>query len=208
MVYNTFVEFQLNLFVSYICIFAQFFIGTKILYGQFSLLYQTIYENEQLVKEMKKLLEIFPEGVLITKEHNFSNDQFWTNQHFEKSICDIKQNVEHLKMLKIDLNKATNYNIKNNSLEEPSNLYDLIQLQQSKLDKNEDSEIQNLVIECVNQNANKRRNGKSNGSKWTSKRFSIKTQRINWEGVKNAFMHVFIDMTDIVKLEEANNDVR
>ena len=31
--------------------------------------------------------------------------------------------------------------------------------------------------------------------------------RVNWEG-KPSFMHVFIDTTDIVKLEEANNNIR
>jgi signal transduction histidine kinase len=38
--------------------------------------------------------------------------------------------------------------------------------------------------------------------------FNIKTLKVNWEGNKNSFMHVFIDTTDIVKLEEANNNIR
>ena len=38
--------------------------------------------------------------------------------------------------------------------------------------------------------------------------FNIKTLKVNWEGNKNSFMHVFIDTTDIMKLEEANNNIR
>lgn len=38
--------------------------------------------------------------------------------------------------------------------------------------------------------------------------FNIKTLKIGWEGNKNSFMHVFIDTTDILKLEEAKNNIR
>ena len=38
--------------------------------------------------------------------------------------------------------------------------------------------------------------------------FLLKTLKINWEGNKNSFMHVLINTTSIVKLEEAKNDIR
>ena len=38
--------------------------------------------------------------------------------------------------------------------------------------------------------------------------FLLKTLKINWEGNNNSFMHVLINTTSIVKLEEAKNDIR
>lgn len=40
------------------------------------------------------------------------------------------------------------------------------------------------------------------------KRFFLKTLRINWEGNDDAYMHVFIDTTQTVKLEEAHNNMK
>ena len=40
------------------------------------------------------------------------------------------------------------------------------------------------------------------------KHFTIKTMKVSWEGKSDCLMHVFIDNTDIVKLEEANNSIR
>ena len=38
--------------------------------------------------------------------------------------------------------------------------------------------------------------------------FMLKTLKINWEGNTNSFMHVLINTTSIVELEEAKNDIR
>lgn len=38
--------------------------------------------------------------------------------------------------------------------------------------------------------------------------FNIKSQKVCWEGDYNSCLHVFIDITDIKKLEEANNNIK
>jgi len=38
-------------------------------------------------------------------------------------------------------------------------------------------------------------------------RFHVKTQKVDWEGI-NSYLHVFIDTTNIVKLEEAKNNIK
>ena len=38
--------------------------------------------------------------------------------------------------------------------------------------------------------------------------FHVKTLKVSWEGNVNAYLHVFVDTTDIRKLEEATNSIR
>ena len=38
--------------------------------------------------------------------------------------------------------------------------------------------------------------------------FMIKTVKINWEDNPNSFMHVFVNITSVVQLEEAKNDIK
>ena len=52
-----------------------FYFGTHILSFQFKELYKTILMNENLIKENKRLIEVFPEGVLIQKPISDTNDQ-------------------------------------------------------------------------------------------------------------------------------------
>ena len=38
--------------------------------------------------------------------------------------------------------------------------------------------------------------------------FVVKTIKINWEDNPNSFMHVFVNITSIVQLEEAKNSIK
>ena len=38
--------------------------------------------------------------------------------------------------------------------------------------------------------------------------FMIKTVKINWEDNPNSFMHVFVNITSVVQLEEAKNSIK
>ena len=63
---------------------------------------------------------------------------------------------------------------------------------------------QNVDIECIDQDPRMLNESESK----TIKTFCVKTLKINWEGNSNAYMHVFIDQTSIVKLEKAKNNIR
>ena len=41
----------------------------------------------------------------------------------------------------------------------------------------------------------------------TQKIFSVKSMKVQWDDIQ-CFMHVFIDTTDLIKLEEARNNIR
>ena len=38
--------------------------------------------------------------------------------------------------------------------------------------------------------------------------FVVKTIKINWEDNPNSFMHVFVNITSVVQLEEAKNSIK
>ena len=38
--------------------------------------------------------------------------------------------------------------------------------------------------------------------------FLVKTVKINWEGNRNSYMHVLVNITSVVQLEEAKNDIK
>jgi len=38
--------------------------------------------------------------------------------------------------------------------------------------------------------------------------YSMKTIKVNWEGNPSSYMHVFVDLTDMFRLEEAKNSMR
>ena len=38
--------------------------------------------------------------------------------------------------------------------------------------------------------------------------FLVKTVKINWEGNPNSYMHVLVNITSVVQLEEAKNDIK
>ena len=54
---------------------------------------------------MKKILEIFPESVLIhSKDFDTQKVSFWTNDKFENNISTIHGNIEKLDQILIKLN--------------------------------------------------------------------------------------------------------
>ena len=65
--------------------------------------------NERLADEMKKILEIFPESVLI---HSTNSDtqkvSFWTNDQFEKDVSKTQDNIEKLDQILVKLTNEVN----------------------------------------------------------------------------------------------------
>ena len=69
---------------------------------------------------------------------------------------------------------------------------------------NINNEETNLNIE-LNDNFNQ---NESYAVRKSYRNFRVKTMKVNWNSKKDSYMHVFIDNTDIQKLEEAKNHIR
>lgn len=186
-------------------------------------LYQTLLQNQKLNKEMKKILEIFPEGVIITtsdseidtpKERNLKESQLpsvlFTNHKFDLNICDLKSSIKELKDVVISY--ETSEPETGSSDEVVTTLNDFLKNQEQKLlqSNSKMTEQNNIKLKCTTDTDLTTSFYQSIKGDESSnfKIFKIKTLNVNWENHKNSCMHVFIDTTDIRKLEEAHNDIR
>jgi hypothetical protein len=176
------------------------------MYDKFRNLYKVLFQNNKLIKEMKRLLEIFPESVIIRSKNSDSKSQtFYSNNEFNRDIANIKNNLDELKNIKVTFSPSEKEFHKNDSslclskylkkrakdVEDASIFEDTVEL------KKELKDIHNSFVrnsDCRNENF--------------KKLYSVKIIKVNWEGNPNSFMYVFIDMTNIIKLEKANNNIR
>jgi hypothetical protein len=183
-----------------------------------------------LIKEINKIIKAFPHGVLIQSE-----EECFTNKEFELKIKEIDNRFYKLKSVPIRVQKEDEYigeigeaGIKNSNL---NNLGQLLKRQIARL-RYEDIVEQDSVFIKFGSNTKKHSAGidvpvmqnpvvkesfhanqPSNNEAIhdleanNGRHYNIKTMKVLWKG-KPSFMHVFIDFTDILKLEEANNNIK
>lgn len=88
------------------------------------------------------------------------------------------------------------------------NLKELLERQELKLREFEADELENISIKVeVNTPENEVLNDCIINSKPDFKHYNIKSLMLEWEG-KPSYMHVFIDTTNIIYLEEAQNSIK
>ena len=168
------------------------------------ILYKLMYKYKKSGEEKKKIFDVFPHGVLIHTD-NTEDPLCFTNNEFKSQIQDIRNKVRELHNIEVkyseggekndeseneittDLYKFLHHTIRNTSSDEISQRHH-IKIKSSpgeyigsKLDLNEDPDIENI--------------------------YSIKTMKVEWEG-KRCWMHVLIDTSIIMKLEDAKNNIK
>ena len=160
---------------------------------------------------MKKILHIFPHGVIITSDEASEESQknSFTNQEFEKNICGIRKRLQELESVEVvfDDDGQTEMLIKNKC-----DLHSFLMEQQRKADSmNSMVELEVKIAEksgyqsrFINKD-DKEKNQANNVQKTHS--YHVKSIQVEWEGV-NSYLHVFIDTTNILKLEEAKNNIK
>ncbi|CAI2382678.1 unnamed protein product [Moneuplotes crassus] len=168
-------------------------------------MYSEILKNKKLINEMKKVLQILPFGVVIWPSE--SEGKWFTNQEFTHKFTKVRKDLEELNDLEISFPSNSN---KESDI---SCLSDLLKMQHKALDSTDLMIEKETKITCNPQKADLA----IEENEETDKRIcNIKTLMIEWEGV-NSYMHVFIDNTDIIKLqevkrrvelEEANNNIK
>jgi hypothetical protein len=81
---------------------------------------------------MKKIMQIFPHGVLITSKHlNDQNSSHFTNEAFERDISEIRNKLDELDKLQVEFKKDKGVKAENSQ----NNLYEFLHEQQSNIDK-------------------------------------------------------------------------
>ena len=164
--------------------------------------------NQKLVKEMRRLLKIFPNGVIIHSNPVPSSSVKLINRNFREKISDIKNRLAKLDEIEVKFNKTDERDSSTSRhlySEANTTLAKLLKFQARQVEKVDILEKHGVRIKCEG--------GLGSGTDGGGRReiveriFSIKTVKVFWEG-KSTYMHVFIDTTDIAKLEEANNNIR
>ena len=87
----------------------QYIFGWYSAYYQFKQLNNLVIVNERQANEMKKILEIFPESVLIHSEgQKTQKSSFWANNQFEERIIKIQESINELDQVLVRTNIEIN----------------------------------------------------------------------------------------------------
>ena len=95
--------FSISFVIWMILLSAQFILTSVLLANKDKLLWQIILKNEKLAKEMRRLLEVFPYGVIIQlKNSSPETSNVFTNDEFNKNVLNVKSRIEELSSVKIE----------------------------------------------------------------------------------------------------------
>jgi hypothetical protein len=106
-----------------------FYLCNIVMYSKLKALYETILKSKKLIKEMKKILQIFPHGVLIAPKEN---DKQFTNEVFDKEICQIREKLEEIDTVLVEV-KSVDQSQDSQELFQNKNLHEFIHEQQHKI---------------------------------------------------------------------------
>jgi K+-sensing histidine kinase KdpD len=144
-----------------------------------------VHRNKQLAESIKHILQVFPECVIIRNRKHEEAVTVFMNNEAANDLYD----VDNLK-IQIVADKDENQNVDIpfdsllNSQEEKANL-------ESNFDN---SDKEKLVVTYQSSQEN---------VELEPKFYTLTTVKVNWVSSMNSYMHVFIDTTDIHKLEKA-----
>ena len=163
-----------------------------------------MYKYKKSGEEKKKIFEVFPHGVLIHTD-NSEDPLCFTNNEFKSQIQDIRNKVRELHNIEVRYNEEGEKNCDIES-ETTTDLYKFFHQTITKTSSSEISERHKIKI--------KSSPGEYKGSMLDFNNdteieniYSIKTMKVEWEG-KSCWMHVLIDTSIIMKLEDANNNIK
>ena len=186
-----------------------FIVSNYVLYFNLKTLYKLIRENDKLIIEMKRLLQVFPESVIIRADDvtNTKKKKYFANHQFSVNICDIQKEINRINSIQCIVRPDTVR--KSHAKTINISLQNLLKQQEGKIKDCSKIEYTNIQMKLTDTDNSTSVNFESEKSDEPStKYFTVKTLKVSWEGNTNAFLHVFVDVTDIRKLEEANNSIK
>jgi hypothetical protein len=166
-------------------------------------LYSTILNSERLIREMKKILQIFPHGVIINPFGiNNIEKKIFTNQEFDSKMVKINQDIDILRDIKVDIQSRDADFESSQAIN--TTLHNFLKHQQEKMHEDDIVVERGVKVHCQ---PDRNSNLLFENENTVERVCTVKTLSVEWEGVKSC-MHVFIDNSDIIKLEEAKNNNR
>jgi K+-sensing histidine kinase KdpD len=175
-----------------------FIISSFLSYVNLKSLNKEIYQNKKQARETQRLLEVFPHGVIIRSgdcEMNFRID--FTNNEFNQQIHSIRNMVKKLKEVDVIDEECK------------TSLHDFLCSKESDLVGDEVIEQKKLTVKYQQNEAARSQPHPSRENfdeKWDQV-FTVRSIKVDWNG-KTSYMHVFFVNNDILRLEEANNNIK
>jgi signal transduction histidine kinase len=195
-------------------------------YSKLNILFEIVIKNEKLIKENKKIIEAFPHAVLIESQNNW-----FTNLEFDKKFKVFDNWIDDLQQMLVKIDEE--YGDREGQFghgwvrdTEIKTLSQCLQRQVERLKNDDVTEQHSVYIKNMNSREHENRDlneeqvsseesesEKSNQNFNKQSRFdrgrycSIKSMKVLWN-CQPSIMHVFIDTTNILKLEEANNNIK
>lgn len=182
-----------------------YYVSSVILYNKVRELYGLIVNNETLVKELKFLIETFPEAVLIRhRKYETGEEVYSANHNFDMNVCDTQKQLEKLCQIEVELKSSDKFNHELNLIK--MGLDEFLAFQEQKVHNMNEVACENVFIKLAQNEMhhNQREQGNDHNPLHY---FSIKTLMLDWEG-KKSFMHLFIDTTNIIQLEQATSNIK
>jgi signal transduction histidine kinase len=148
-------------------------------------------ENKDLIQMIRKILEMFPEAVVIQSLDETMKKfimKYANRNAMEHIVKSDYEEEEYLRKVKLV-----------NGNEEIS-INDFLSQQNSKLEElNANQSSISAMIKIIKRPDSFERNSDEQND---SKYYNVKTMKVKWEKETEAFMTIFIDMTNVKKLEE------
>ena len=161
-------------------------------------------QSEKLIEEQKRILTIFPHGVIIRSWNNLSDGKtIFSNQEFDAQIVKIRNKFREFDDVKVQCAVS---DIDDSKFIETT-LLKFLQSHQHQLEDCEIVQQSKVSIWCKDSSQSWRMLDDNSEDNSTQKIFSVKSMKVAWDDIQ-CFMHVFIDTTDLIKLEEARNNIR
>mmetsp|Transcript_2728 Transcript_2728/g.2283 ORF Transcript_2728/g.2283 Transcript_2728/m.2283 type:complete len:210 (+) Transcript_2728:139-768(+) len=154
-------------------------------------------ENKDLTNTIRKILEIFPEGVIIqeidgetlrtlTKYANGNARDKILNMDSTGSFMDLA--TASLRVRTVDGERVD------------MNISKFLERQNKKIEEIKDN--QNAINSMISLAEEDFELSSSIENEEDTKHYNIKTMKVNWDKTEDAIMHIFIDTADVKKLEE------
>ena len=202
-VYVTYGAVKQDLVVVAFLSWGWFILSNILLNSKLRTLYSILLKWEKLMKETKKILQIFPHGVIITNNSNSENKKWFSNQEFDRNICHIREKLDELNQVEVSF-KASKPG--RQSVSVTSGLRNFLINQENKVKfEKKMIEIDATVTQEIDSSGSSL--NMSVSDKPFKRSYHVKSLKVDWEGF-NSFLHVFIDTTNIIKLEEAKNNIK
>ncbi|CAI2385935.1 unnamed protein product [Moneuplotes crassus] len=164
-------------------------------------LYEHLRDNEVLRNEMTNILETFPNGVLIHPCNLNPEDTRspFTNHEFNEKVLKINKQLDEIEKVEVMFDqdhRGSRQKVKCDLLTYLTEVHQRLQSREV---------FEQHTIKLLN--SEKGRNSSEALDEDIDQVYTIKCIKVEWASMP-CFMNVFIDNTDIVRLEKANNNIK